>query len=200
MTPLNAAEHKSLIEQMFRLRARQFANRRNWRVSVEDGREIDYFDTLDPTYVLVSNDAGILVASLRVLPTTGPHMLADVFRDIMAESSVIRHPLIWESSRFCIDPAVARNYGPDGINMVTREVLHGLFSLARDCGVQNVVSVYDLMVERILRRAGCLFDRIGSVVEYDDGLLTTAGLFEVSDEVIDRLTSMRKPERLLEGV
>lgn len=173
------SEYSNLFEQMYQLRAKQFKERRGWRVEVEDGQEIDYFDKEDPLYIMVVSDTGQLVASLRLLPTTGPHMLSDVFPEVMGELEIIRHPLIWESSRFCVDTKAAAIFGPEGINLATKELLVGLFSTAKLAGMENIISVYDLFLERILRRAGCDFDRIGTVHKYD-GLKTTAGLFEVT--------------------
>lgn len=174
-------DHKDAFRQMYSLRARQFSLRRGWRVTVKDGLEIDCFDSheINPLYVCVVSDENQLLASLRLLPTTGPHMLADVFPEVMGETGPIRHPLIWESSRFCVDTDAAREFCADGINHVTRLLLLGLFQTAHEAGMSNVISVYDVFVERILRRAGCVFDRVGPVVKYDD-LKTVAGLFEVS--------------------
>lgn len=179
----NIGDHSDIFSQMYALRARQFSQRLGWRVSVVDGMEKDRFDELNPSYVCVTDGAGQLLASLRLLPTTGPHMLSDVFPEVMGEAEIVRHPLIWESSRFCVDTKVARKFGSDGINLVTREILAGLFRTAYDAGMQNVISVYDVFVERILKRSGCSFDRLGPVVKYDD-LKTVGGLFEVSEEVI----------------
>lgn len=176
-----------ILESMYRLRARQFAARRGWRVEVRDGMETDRFDALNPVYVCYIVGSTVL-ASLRILPTTGPHMMADVFPEVMGQGDIIRHPLIWESSRFCVDTDQTRGYAEDGINLITRSLLFGLFSTAYRAGIRNVVSVYDLYLERILRRAGCRFERLGSVVAYD-GLNTVAGLFEVSAENIAELQS-----------
>jgi len=175
--------YPALFDQMFRLRARAFAERRKWRVAVSGGREVDHFDDLDPLYVMVVNQQGKLLASLRVLPTTGPHMLADVFPETMGELPPIRHPLIWESSRFCVDTEAANAYSPKGVNKVTGELLAGLFETALHASIINVVSVYDLYLERILRSAGCRFDRLAPPCEYD-GLKTVAGLFEVTPAAI----------------
>lgn len=181
-----------ILDQMFALRARQFSQRRGWRVSVTDGRERDLFDDLNPLYICVLDDQNKLLASLRLLPTNGPHMLSDVFPEVMGDAGVVRHALIWESSRFCVDTDAARKFGSDGINSVTREILSGLFQTALDAGMQNVISVYDVYVERILRRSGCVFERLGPVVAYDD-LKTVGGLFEVSKEVVSAL----KPDGLI---
>jgi N-acyl-L-homoserine lactone synthetase len=52
--------------------------------------------------------------------------------------------------------------------------------------VINIVSVYDLYLERILRHSGCRVDRLASPWVYD-GLKTVAGLFEVTQTVIDEM-------------
>jgi len=185
---MERSSHESLFDQMYQLRARQFGLRRGWRVEVTDGRERDRFDDLNPLYVCVATESGQLLASLRLLPTTGPHMLSDVFPEVMGEAGIIRHPLILESSRFCVDTEASRTFQEDGINEVTRELLHGLFTTALNSGMENIISVYDVFVERVLIRAGCRMERLGPVQRYDD-LRTVGGLFEVSEEIV---TSLRK--------
>ena len=177
----------ALIEQMHRLRARQFLDRRGWRVRVEDGKEVDGFDSLDPIYVLVVSNSGQLVASLRLLRTTGPHMLADVFPETMGAAPIIRDPRVWESSRFCVDTEAARAYGPDGVNLATRLLLLGLFEMADACRLDGIVSVFDVAMERILARAGCRFERLGPEVILDRGLRTVAARFAVGADVTEAL-------------
>lgn len=181
--------YKSIFEQMYELRARQFATRRGWRVVVKDGLERDRFDDLNPLYICVVSDDNKLLASLRLLPTTGPHMLSDVFPEVMGSSGIVRHPLVWESSRFCVDTQAVRGLvDDDGINTITRTILAALFQTAYNAGMTNIVSVYDVFVERILRRAGCAFERLGPVIKYDD-LKTVGGLFEVSPTVVASLST-----------
>lgn len=175
--------HSDIFHQMYALRAQQFSVRRGWRVVVEDGLEKDRFDDMNPLYICVITKDRKLLASLRLLPTMGAHMLSDVFPEVMGDTAIVRHPLILESSRFCVDTKAAGEFGAEGLNLVTRELLHGLFSTAQQAGIQNIVSVYDIFVERILQRAGCQFDRLGPVHKYDD-LKTVGGLFEVNNQVI----------------
>lgn len=177
-------ENRDLIDQMHQLRAKAFHTRRGWRVEVKDGRERDAFDDLDPLYVLVSNGEGQLAASLRLLPTTGPYMMADVFPEVQGPMGPIRNPLIFESSRFCADRDVVADFGKNGINIVTRLMFYGGMKHVQAHGITHIVSVYDLFVERILKRAGLVFERLGPVVAYDEGLKTTSGLFEISDSSI----------------
>jgi acyl homoserine lactone synthase len=177
-------QYSQILDQMFRLRARQFGVRRGWRVDVEDGKEIDRFDReAQPLYVLNVSSSGRLLGSLRLLQTTGPHMLADVFPETMGGLTAIRDPLVFESTRFCVDTEAGGPMSTRGIHVSTGELVLGLFELAQRSGLTNIVSVYDLFLERVLTRVGCLFDRLGPPVLYDD-LKTVAGLFEVSDDAI----------------
>ncbi|MCP1201085.1 acyl-homoserine-lactone synthase [Notoacmeibacter sp. MSK16QG-6] len=182
----NNSKFRDIFDQMYALRARQFSQRRGWNVHVVNGLEKDRFDELRPIYIMVVSGDKRLLASLRLLSTTEPHMLSDVFPEVMGNMPLVRDPMIWESSRFCVDTTLARDFATDGINIVTRTLLSGLFTTALSHGFSNIISVYDIYLEKILRRSGCIFERLGPVVTYDD-LKTVAGIFEVSPQVIENL-------------
>ena len=100
----NAGKHAHLLEQMFRQRARIFHDRLGWDVTVKDGKERDRFDDENPVYIIYTDDAGRKVkGSLRLLPTTGPTLLADFFSDTVPDAVHIVAPTIWECTRFCLD-------------------------------------------------------------------------------------------------
>lgn len=102
------AAHSAHIDQMYRMRARVFSERLGWAVEVNDGREIDRFDAEDPLYLLSINEqTGELQGSVRLLPTTGPNMLRDVF-PVLLDGETVQSSLIWESSRFAINPELGR--------------------------------------------------------------------------------------------
>src|SRR5271154_3476824 len=67
--PHNAAEHRHLLDEMFRLRAHVFHGRLGWDVGVANGMERDRFDDLMPVYV-IDVDGRTVRGSLRLLPTT----------------------------------------------------------------------------------------------------------------------------------
>ncbi len=90
----NAHKHPDLIDQMFRLRAKVFADRLGWSVTVANGRERDRYDDLDPLYALALNDEGGVVGTFRLLQTIGPHMLAEVFKELMPDGVPVRSPII----------------------------------------------------------------------------------------------------------
>jgi acyl homoserine lactone synthase len=68
------------MDAMFRNRALTFSERLGWDVTVKDGYERDEFDDANPLYLVsVDPNTNEYWGSLRLLPTTGPNMLRDVF-------------------------------------------------------------------------------------------------------------------------
>ncbi len=182
-----ANDHRSTVDDMFRLRKRVFHDRLQWDVETDGEREIDSFDALNPLYVLsVDERTDHVVGSLRLLPTTGPNMLADVFHELLPDGQVIRSPTIWESSRYCVDTQLAEQWGPHGVHQASAELLLALCEIGLAAGLTFIVTVIDLRMERILRRLNCAGDRIGSPRRYG-AVTATAGLWETSEEMLDML-------------
>lgn len=175
-----------LFDQMFALRARQFRDRRRWQVNVQNGKEVDQFDDCELVYVMMVSPSGELVASARLIPTLGPHMLSEAFAEALCHSPLIRDALVWEVSRFVVNTAAIRHYGANGLNRLTGELLLSLFKTARAEGLKQLVAAIDPAMGRLLRRAGCGFEEIGRG-RSPDGSTLIAGLFDVSAERIDRL-------------
>ncbi len=97
------------MDAMFRNRAITFSQRLGWEVTVKDGYERDIFDDANPLYLVsVDPDTEQYLGSLRLLPTTGPNMLRDVFPYLLRDGEAIESATIWESSRICAAPADAQ--------------------------------------------------------------------------------------------
>lgn len=179
-----------LFDQMFRMRAAVFSERLGWDVTVIDGKEIDRFDGEDPLYLLCVDElTQELKGAVRLLPTTGPNMLRDVFALLVPDGSV-ESPLIWESSRFALNPLLS--VGPNRqdanrvVNTTTIELLCGLVEVAQLAGVEHIVSVFDARMARIFRAADCPYELIGVPARIGK-TMTYAGLFEISDSMRRRL-------------
>src|SRR5688572_26695873 len=98
------AEHQALLDKMYRLRAYVFGDKLGWNLSVSAGRERDKYDDLNPVYLLYTDQAREEVfGSLRLLPTTGPTLLYEVFGEAIPEGVDFVAPHIWECTRFCVD-------------------------------------------------------------------------------------------------
>jgi len=178
----NRADFRNLLDEMWVLRARVFRDRLQWDVDVREGKEIDRFDSDDPLYILsVNDDTGRLEGSVRLLPTTGPNMLRDVFPVLLPEGEIVESPIIWESSRFCIEPDMD-HAGVGRINRVTTELLCGLVEVGLRANLSHIVSVYDARMARIFRAANCPATIIGKPVRIGR-VMTYAGLFEISQSL-----------------
>jgi acyl homoserine lactone synthase len=178
---LQRENHAKLLDEMHRLRARVFKDRLGWDVTFVDGRERDRFDDLMPLYVIATSPAGHVVGSLRALQTTGPTMLGEVFSELLPPGEVVRSPLIWESTRFNIDMDYAAARGEGAVSQITSELLCGLAEIAVVAGLTHILSVYDIMMERILKRAGANPVRLAPPKRIG-GVPTIAGTMEVSLE------------------
>lgn len=176
------SQHASALDQMFRLRKRVFHDRLRWEVNVSGEYEIDSYDFLRPLYVLAMDDSGQnVLGSLRLLPTTGPNMLNDTFNALLPEGKPYRSPTVWESSRYCVDTEAAEKWCAMGVHRASAELLLALYEIGLLAGLDHVVSVIDLRMERIFRRLSSLSERIGGPVKFGE-VSTIAGLWETTPE------------------
>lgn len=176
-------EFEGLLAEMHRLRSRVFRDRLNWEVAVTDGMEADRFDALAPVYILQRSAEGRIQGCVRLLPTEGPTMLRDVFPELLAGKPAPHDPAIWESSRFALDVPSASDRGGGGIAPGTFELFSGMieFGLARQ--LIDIVTVTDVRIERILRRANWPLRRICDPMPIG-ATLGVAGYLEVSQEAL----------------
>jgi acyl homoserine lactone synthase len=177
--------YPELIDEMHRLRARVFRDRLGWEVTVVDGRERDRFDDLSPLYVISTSPQGKVIGSLRALQTTGHTMLGEVFSELLPPGEMVRSPLIWESTRFNIDMDYAAQRGEGAVSQITSELLCALAEVGIAAGLTHIVSVYDTLMERVLKRAGAEPVRLAPPQRIG-GVLTVAGTFELNQALLVR--------------
>ncbi len=152
------------MDAMFRNRAKIFSERLGWTVSVKDGNERDSFDDENPLY-LVSVDplTDQYRGSVRLLPTTGPNMLRDVFPFLLGENEYVESPTIWEISRIC---TLVGERQPErtksGFNLVLGELIVGIVGVGLMAGLTQIVAVFDARIYRVVKAAGCNPKLIGS--------------------------------------
>jgi len=131
----DAARHADLMEQVWRLRYQTFVVDFGWTLPMaRDGREIDQFDGDDTVHFALCEGDRLLVYS-RVLPTTGPHLLADVYPHMAVE--VPRRETTLEWSRLCV-PRNTRGRRPSGFHSMLRHVIaHALDEGADELSLQG---------------------------------------------------------------
>jgi acyl homoserine lactone synthase len=181
----NAERHSNLLEQMFHLRARIFHDHLRWDVKVTDGKERDKYDDEGPVYIIYTDRHGRKVkGSLRLLPTTGPTLLGDIFSDTVPDAVNLSAPTIWECTRFCLDGSVLQG-AKEEILFASTVLLIALGDLAVKAGIESVIGNFDGSMLHLWRRIGCEVEVLGSTSRY--GRPVYLGLHPISETIVNRI-------------
>ncbi|MGX7745450.1 acyl-homoserine-lactone synthase [Rhodopseudomonas parapalustris] len=106
----NRALYAGLLDTYFRIRHQIYVVERGWKeLARPDGREIDQFDTEDAVYLL-GVDRDEIVAGMRMVPTTSPTLLSDVFPQLALAGPVCRSDA-YELSRIFVVPRKRGEHG-----------------------------------------------------------------------------------------
>lgn len=143
---------------MYRLRAQVFKERMGWDVSTMSGMEIDGYDALDPSYMLISEQNNKVRGCCRLLPTEGPYMLRDTFPELLHGHPAPEGKTVWELSRFAIETDSSQRFG---FAELALESMREMVSFGDRMGIDRFVIVTTTSIERLLRRAGIAITRFG---------------------------------------
>lgn len=104
VTDENRHEHRTLLDDMHAMRYRVI-KRWNWNVpGIQEGYDKDEFDTDATIYFLdVDDKTGSVIGTCRFNPTTGPHLLREVFPEMCSFDGVPSENHVWEATRYIID-------------------------------------------------------------------------------------------------
>lgn len=159
--------YPKLMGTMFRDRAVQFRDRLGWDVTVDPhGYEVDEYDAMNPLYVIWAQADGSHGGSMRFLPTTAETMVNDHFTHL-TDGIEIRHPLIWECTRFCL---------AEGSGARTSALLMlGGMEIGLGFNLTDAIGVFDARMERVYRRLGWQPTILGTST--DKGEKTSVGIW-----------------------
>lgn len=186
ITPPSYGEFSSTLVEMHRLRYRVFKLRMAWDVQTSGDMEMDDFDALHPVYLTQVSESGLVQGSVRLLPSLGPTMLRETFSVLLEGQPAPSTPLVWESSRFAIDVATDAPKGDHGITRAAYKLFAGMVEFGLSRGLTDIVTVTDVRMERILRRAGWPLRRIGNPTTIGN-TVAVAGYLAISSEVLGNL-------------
>jgi acyl homoserine lactone synthase len=153
------------LEAMFRLRYDTFVNRLGWDVKVHEDMECDDFDQPDTHYIYVPTAPGTVDACWRLLPTTGPNMLRDIFPELLRGEPVPCATDCWELSRFAVATdrvgSTGQEFGPLSVELMAESARFALQN-----GIARYVTVTTAAVERLLRKLGLNMYRLAPPMRY----------------------------------
>ncbi|MCT8330651.1 acyl-homoserine-lactone synthase [Albidovulum sediminis] len=168
-----------LRDSMFEDRARQFRDRLNWSVSVDErGWERDEYDSLGPLYVIWQRVDGGHGGSMRFMPTERRTMVNDHFRHL-AGGRRIASPKVWECTRFCLASETDQN--------AAAALMLGGAELGMGLGLTRAVGVFDARMVRIYRHLGWEPDILGTTGTGREAV--SLGFWRFSEEVRLRLAA-----------
>jgi acyl homoserine lactone synthase len=187
----NAHKYPTLLDDMFRLRARIFQDRLRWDVTVTDGKERDRYDDEAPVYIIYADDnTARIKGSLRLLPTTGPTLLADTFADTLPDAALMSAPTIWECTRFCLDDKMLDRGNRDELQIASGILIAALGEIGLQAGIESILGNFDAGMLRLYRRIGCEVETLGCTRRF--GRPVYLGLFPITEAVLANVKSRLK--------
>lgn len=170
------AQFPDLIDGMHRLRASVFKERLEWDVEVVDGREVDDFDRLPATYILLLTGSSKVSGCARLLPGSGVTMLTGAFPQLLSTGTLEAHAAMVESSRFCVDTTIQEGRGAGALHEATLTMLAGVIEWSIINGYSEIVTATDVRFERILKRAGWPMRRLGDPMRIGNTIAVAGSL------------------------
>ena len=139
-----------MLEKAYRFRHRFFVEHMKWEaLRKADGREIDQFDTDSAVHVIGLDDQGSVYSYSRLLPTMEPHLLSDVYPELLQGADEPIGPTIWEWTRASVDPN--RREGSRGADMATIQMSLGAVEACLKLGITHLsVQTHPMLLSRLI--------------------------------------------------
>ena len=140
-----------------------FVEQLGWALHTENGMESDQFDLPDTVYVTALDDQEHVSGCARLLPTTRPYLLGEVFPQLLNGLTPPCSPEVWELSRFAAVDLKNQNTSPSGqvSSSVVRRLLEESVACATAHGAKRLITVTYIGVERLLSRSEFRSHRAG---------------------------------------
>ncbi|PKD38234.1 N-acylhomoserine lactone synthase [Methylomonas sp. Kb3] len=152
-----------LYSMVANYRHRVFVEQLGWQLQTFGNTEQDQFDRDDTIYVISRDKYGDITGCARLLPTTRPYLLGEVFPQLLNGMPVPNSPDVWELSRFAsvdfntkTSSAVGQFSSP-----ITLSLLHESIAVAAENGAKRIITVSPVGIERLLHRTGLRAHRAG---------------------------------------
>lgn len=139
---------------------------------------VDYFDSLDPLYVLALDEMECVAGALRLLPTAGVTMLNAAFAGGLPDGLRVESPLIWEASRLTLHAVGDARATEAAIDRTIGQLGVALNAIAETAALTHMIGVFDRSMHRLLSHRGCAGETLAPPMRID-GADMFAVLYEV---------------------
>lgn len=183
----NRAGFHEQLEQMFRLRYDIYVRRRGWKaLESADGRDIDQFDTDATVYLLAIDDTGSVCGGLRLNPTTGPHLIRDIFPQTVSGEIPVGEK-IYEFTRWFV---VKERVSPEENRRVAGALAVAMLEYGKSIGLTHISTCCDTFFWKTMQEVRWDVRRLGPIIRYPEGKCISV-LFEISDRMISDTREVR---------
>jgi len=177
-----AADSQSLLRSMFADRKRLFVDLFGWDVPVIDDRyEMDQFDTADTLYLIVADDDGTHEASIRLFPSSRPHMLGTLFPHLCPLGVPVGETT-WESTRLCLP----QRHGAERRRALRNMLFSAMVDVALERGIERYTGVIPDPFRKEVLAMGWQAEPLGPAVRIPGGPIG-AFLIHVRSDTPERL-------------
>ena len=185
----NQTEYRPYLRQLWQQRYDVFVEKMGWSLDCAEGLERDQFDGDETVYLLSIDDGGTLRGAMRLLPTSKPHLMSEVFPHLCAKG-VPQDETTWEISRF---------YSLTGRHMLLErdrtvsELICGLYEYALEMGIKQVTCVASMVLFPTILKAGWDVTPLGLPAVTDDEVVL-AFLIDLNRRDYETVARNRKIE------
>lgn len=130
----SSLQASGFAERVWQFRHRHFVKRFGWEaLRKPDCREMDIFDTDEAVHLVLEN-AGVILGYSRLLATNAPHLLSDVYPEIMGGRDYPREKNVYEWTRCVAEPG-ATLHGVEASHML----LTGVAEFCLSAGIEALI-------------------------------------------------------------
>jgi len=158
-----------LLAKLSKYRYEVFIKKLGWQLPTEENVEQDQFDNDETVYVIANDEENNVIGCARLLPTTSPYLLRDVFPHLLGECEPPSSYDVWEVSRFsAVDLNPKKMNAKAGISSECAvQLIQQSINYVYAQGAKQLITVSPLGIERLLSRAGFQFHRTGVPIVVD---------------------------------
>ncbi|MBN8799315.1 MAG: GNAT family N-acetyltransferase, partial [Stenotrophomonas nitritireducens] len=127
-----------------------------WQMDTPPGIERDRFDRPETVHLISRDDQHAIVGYARLLPTTGPYLLGEMFPQLLNGLPPPCSDEVWELSRFAVMDLRGARTGISALrpSALAVDILQLAADYVESRGGKRLITVSPLAMERLLRRTG----------------------------------------------
>jgi acyl homoserine lactone synthase len=165
----------ALYAALLRYRHRVFVRTLGWEVpgvSRNAAYEEDQFDSEECVYVIALSN-GEVCGCARLLPTTRPYLLEQLFPTLFAGASLPRSERVWEMSRLAASPIRVQTAVTSDLGL---QVFAAGLDAGRSLGATQIVGVVSKPVLRMCERNGITLERLSATMRVHGQLIVACAV------------------------